>query len=374
MSKIRILQFPIANSRGGLTQYVLNNWKWMDRKRFQCDFATMSTQLDFENEILETGSKVYHISCYAEENQEQFIKEFEDILSQDYDVVHIHTKQWKSFLIEELCIKYNVPKIIVHSHSTGIDIEDSVKRKKEEETHRKIKRIFNESFATDFWACSKAAAKFLFGEQIEKSKIRIMPNAIDLDKFAFNVKVRSEIREKYGLSDCFVMGHVGRFEYQKNHEFLIKIFFRILKQIESARLILVGDGEYFQKVLDEAENLNIANKILFLGKRTDVNDWYQAMDVFCLPSRFEGLPISMIEAQASGLPCIGSDCITKEVKICNNVYLLPLNEEIWVNMLLKVRGVNRENNKEKLVEFGYEIKTQIKEIETAYTHFKERKK
>lgn len=362
----RILQFPIANSKGGITQYILNNWEWMDKKNFQCDFVTISSYLEFENEIIQKGGKVYHISCYAEDNKEQFIKEFENILSQGYDVVHLHTKYWKSFVVEELCKKYNVPKVIVHSHSAGIEMNDPFKREKEEALHEQIKKMFCENMATDFWACSRIAADFLFGEQISREKIRIMPNAIELDKFSFNQKIRYEMRKKYRLEDCFVIGHVGRYEYSKNHEFLISVFFEILKQAEDARLLLIGDGTLFQLVQKRAKKLGIEKHILFLGKRRDVSDWYQVMDVFCLPSRFEGLPIAMIEAQASGLPCIGSECVTEEVKIGNNVYLLPLNEELWVKSVLKLKKEKRENNKEKLIESGYDIKNQVKMIEKAY--------
>lgn len=364
--KKKILQFPIANSKGGITQYILNNWKWMDKEKIQCDFVTMSSYLEFENEILETGSKVYHISCYAEDNREQFINEFEKILSRGYDVVHLHTKQWKSFLVEELCIKLGIPKVIVHSHSSGIEVNDPIKRKEEKILHEQVKEMFCENMATDFWACSKTAANHLFGKQISSKRIKIMPNAIDLKKFGYDEEIRNKIRKKYGLEGCFVLGHVGRYEYSKNHEFLINVFSQISKRTEDARLILIGDGNLFQKVQERAEKLGLTKKILFLGKRSDVSEWYQAMDVFCLPSRFEGLPIVMIEAQASGMPCIGSDCISEEIKIGSNVNLLPLKEEVWVNCLLKLKKERRENNIKKLAESGYDIKKQIKILEKMY--------
>jgi hypothetical protein len=131
MRKIKILQFPIANSNGGITHYAMENWKWMDKERFQCDFATMSKKLDFADEVLATGSNIYYISCYAEENREQFIKEFNEILDNGYDVVHLHTKQWKSFLVEELCRQHRVSKVIVHSHSSEIEVTDVAQREKE---------------------------------------------------------------------------------------------------------------------------------------------------------------------------------------------------------------------------------------------------
>ena len=146
MKKIKILQFPIANSYGGITHYALENWKWMNKEQFQVDFATMSKKLDFADEITVTGSKIHYISCYAEENREQFIKEVNQILDQGYDVVHLHTKQWKSFLVEQICEERGVPRIIVHSHSTRCDANDEEKRKRETEEHYRVRKEFGDGF------------------------------------------------------------------------------------------------------------------------------------------------------------------------------------------------------------------------------------
>lgn len=366
MKKIKVLQFPIANSKGGITHYALDNWKWMDKREFQCDFVTMSKQLDFADEILATGSKIFYISCYAEQNKEQFVKEFDKILREGYDVVHLHTKQWKSYLVEELCKKHGIPKIIVHSHSTGIDTLDPIKREWEVQQHEQVKKKFSFDMATDFWACSKVAANFLFGEQIPRDMIRIMPNAIDLSKFAYNQEIRSRYRREYGLENCFVIGHVGRFAYPKNHEFLIKVFFELLKEISNTRLVLLGEGALMRDVQIQMEDLNITDKVLALGNRDDVNNWYQAMDVFCLPSRFEGLPICMIEAQASGLPCVVSEVITEEVEITDHIIRLPFDIEMWSMQLLNYRNVARKDTQMMLLDAGYDIRRQIKVIEKFY--------
>lgn len=366
MKKIKILQFPIANSNGGITHYALNNWKWMNKDIFQCDFATMSKRLDFEDEILEMGSKIHYISCYAEVNKEQFRKEVHKILTNGYDVVHLHTKQWKSFEMEELCVECGVPKIIVHSHSTGIDTLDSKKRHFETRLHEETKGKFNTSLATDFWACSQLAADFLFGEQIPKDRIKIMHNAIDINKFIYNEEIRNQYRKKYNLEDNFVLGNVARFVYQKNHEFLIDVFAEVIKVIPNAKLILLGDGELKQKIKNKVAKLNITDKVLFLGKRDDVNNWYQAMDIFCLPSRFEGLGIVLVEAQAAGLPCVISDTIPEEVLIANNVYQLRQSHELWKKKIVESRNTARRDNALELKKRGYDIQMQIKYIEKEY--------
>lgn len=185
---MKILQFPIAASYGGITHYILDNWKWIDREKFQFDFATMSKELDFADEILSAGSKIHYITCYAEENEKKFIEEVNGILDQGYDVVHLHTKQWKSFLIEKICMERKVPRVIVHAHSTRCDADDTRVREIETEMHYKVKKLFSASYATDFWACSDAAADWLFGGQIPRNKIRIMKNAVEIKKFSFDEK------------------------------------------------------------------------------------------------------------------------------------------------------------------------------------------
>lgn len=366
MSKIKILQFPIANSNGGITHYALSNWQWMNKDAFQCDFATMSKRLDFDDEIRATGSKIFYISCYAEENEKQFRKEVREILANGYDVVHLHTKRWKSFVMEELCIEYGIPKIIVHSHSTGIDTMDSEKREFETKLHNKTKKMFNTSLATDFWACSHLSADFLFGGQIPENRIKIMHNAIDINKFVFNEESRNQYRKRYNLEDYFVLGNVARFAYPKNHEFLIDVFAQVEKEIPDVRLVLLGDGELRRDIENKVKKLNIASKVLFLGNRTDVNHWYQAMDVFCFPSEFEGLPIALVEAQAAGLPCIMSEAITEEALIANNICHLPLSFELWKEKIVESRDFARKDNTMELKKKGYDIQTQIKCIEKEY--------
>lgn len=366
MKKIKVLQFPIANSKGGMTRYVLGNWKWMDKDKFHCDFVTMNRHLDFEEEVLKTGSKVFHISCYAEDDKNQFVKEFDEILNRGYDVVHLHTKQWKSFVMEEICKKHCVPKVIVHAHNSGIDTLDPVKRQKEEQLHEQVKKEFNENMATDFWACSEMAADFLFGEQIPQNIVQIMPNAIELDKFVYNDKIRNAYRKKYGLEKCFIIGHAGRFAYQKNHELMINVFRDIWEQVDNARLILLGEGDLMLETRRQVQNLGMMDKVIFLGNREDINHWYQAMDVFCLPSRFEGFPITLIEAMAAGLPCVASQAISKEVEISDNIIRLPFIKDEWVKHILSCYGSERKDTRMQLIKAGYDINNQVRRIEKIY--------
>lgn len=368
--KIKILQFPIANSNGGITHYAMKNWQYMDKGKFQCDFATVSKHLDFEWDILATGSKIHYISCYAEENAQQFEKEFREILQKgNYDVLHLHTGRWKSLFVERIAKELRVKKVIIHAHNTGIDILDEEKRKVEIMRHNSIKAELTQDMATDFWACSRKAAEFLFGNKIPQERIKIMKNAIEIEQFQYNEIARQETRKEFGVEDKFVIGHIGRFVYQKNHEFLIEMFAQLCRKEEKAVLFLVGDGELRDAVYKKAVDLGIEGKVIFAGKRDDVYKLLQGMDIFCFPSRFEGLPISLIEVQASDLLCLYSDTITDEIELIDKIFRLPLDKDMWVEKILDLRNKAYENRKDRISEMmkkGYDIKLQIRNIEKEY--------
>lgn len=367
MKKLKVLQFPISNTGGGVTQYILKNWEFIDKERFQFDFATLSNTLDFENILTSQGCKLHYISCSAEKNQEQFVWEFNRILDEEYDAIHIHTLSWKSFLVEQIAKKRNVPMVIVHSHNTMVTSNDE-DRAQAIELHEKQKKLFNSELATHFCACSTLAADWLFGEQISRDKIKIMKNAVDVDFFSYNFKIRNIYRSKLGLENCFVIGHIGRFVYQKNHEFLIDIFKQVCDSIPNARLMLIGTGELEINIRKRVSQYQLDDKVLFMGKCDDVNCLMQSMDTFVLPSRFEGLPIVLVEAQASGLKCLTSTDITREVEITDYVEFVPLwDVGEWVRRIIGCsRGYNRVNTGEKITEEGYNIRYQIKELEKLY--------
>ena len=364
---MKILQFPIADSFGGITHYILENWKWIDREKFQFDFATMSKSLGFSDQILSAGSKIHCISCYAEENEKKFVEEVNRILDEGYDVVHLHTKQWKSFLIEKICMERNVPKVIVHAHSTRCDAEDFFIRKMERERHERVKKLFSASYATDFWACSEEAADWLFGKQIPADKIRIMKNAVEIEKFSYDEIKRNKIRQELGIKDNFVVGNVGRFVYQKNQKFLLEVFSKLCCVNNNAILLLVGDGPLENELKSMAVRYGISDRIKFLGKRKDVNELYQAMDLFVLPSHFEGFAIVLIEAQISGLKCIVSKNISLNANITGEVDYLDNAVEVWVRKIQEyAKGYYRKDKSVVTENKGYSIKQQILNVEAGY--------
>jgi glycosyltransferase involved in cell wall biosynthesis len=367
MKKIKVLQMPIANAKGGITQYALQNWKFIDKSRFQFDFATRSKTLDFADELIGQGCKIHYLSCSSEENEAQFVKEMQVVLDEGYDAIHLHTSYWKGFLVEELAIARKCPIIIVHSHSTMIDIADEQQRQESLIKHQYLRDTLPMDYATHFVACSSLAADWLFGEQIPRQQIHILNNAIDASKFDFSRTFRETYREKLGLDGCFVLGHVGRFVYQKNHDLLINIFREVYRSMPNARLLLVGGGELEPEIRRQVKAFDLESVVQFLGKRPDIPELLQAMDLFMLPSRFEGLPIVLIEAQAAGLKCLASNSISREAKITPNLKYISDNISDWIAAVKQSAIDSERMNVSRFIEqSGYEIRSQIKTIEKLY--------
>ena len=367
--KIKVLHFPIANSKGGITQYVLRNWQMIDKSRFHFDFATMSKTLDFEQELINGGCRVHYISCYAEENKEKFVDEFRQILIEgNYDIVHLHTKQWKSFEVEKIAKEVGVKRIIVHAHSSGINAIEKEKEEEEKLLHNKMREMLDETIATDFWACSQAAAEWLYGNRINEKKIQIIPNAIDTKRFSYQATIRNEIRKNLQIENKFVLGHVGRFDFVKNHIFLLEILKRTIRFNPNVILLLVGAGALEKEIREKANELEIGKNILMVGKSEEPELYLQAMDLFVFPSLFEGFPLSVIEAQCAGLKCICSEAITKEIMLTNNVEFLALEDvDIWVEKVLNLfSGYERESQNELIEQRGFDIHKQIRQVEEFY--------
>lgn len=367
MDKIKVLQFPIANARGGITQYVLQNWKFIDKSRFQFDFATRSKTLDFADDLIAQGCKIHYLSCSSEENEAQFIMEVHQILDEGYDAIHLHTSFWKGFLVEQLAMERKCSKVVIHSHSTMVDILDEQQRKKSIKKHKFYQSSLPLEYGTDFCACSKLAAQWLFGEQIPRQRIRILKNAIDIPRYSFSPAIRKAYRKKLGLEECFVMGNTGRFVYQKNHEMIIDVFQKVHQKIPNARLMLIGDGELEKDIRQRVKEFGLENVVIFLGRRSDVPQLLQAMDVFLLPSRFEGLGLVLIEAQAAGLKCLASTEVPVEAKITSNLNFVSGSVSDWVKEILQVAsGYDRRQLDHLITSSGYDLRQQIKIIEKLY--------
>lgn len=373
MEKRKILQFSITSAKGGQTQYILNSWKHIDKEKFQFDFLTFDSQIGFADELKKQGCQIFYMPCRPQENIAYFRETLVSVLKKGYDTLHIGTGYWNGFEIEEIAKEYGVPQVIIHAHSSGYQKAANEMEKKQGQTvHYEMRKLLKEDMATDFVACSREAAEWIFGDRIPRNKIKIMPNAIDTSRFAFSLEKRKEVRAQLGLEDKFVIGHVGRIELVKNHEFLIRVFSEIVKIVPEAALVLVGDGKLREKVEGQIRDQNLQENVKVLGKRDDTDRILQAMDVYLLPSLFEGFPISLVEAQTAGLPCIVSDLVTKEAAVTMLVSYCPLTIGAWTNKLNGIyelwkreKGMRRSMCKQ-MIDARYEIRNQVKELEKLY--------
>lgn len=369
METIKVLQFPFS-SNNGVTAYATRNWEHLDKSKIQCDFAVVRKSFDpvWEAGIVKCGGGIKKLFYPPDRSEEEYAEKLYSLISGHYDVVHLHTSFWKRFTVEQVCTACRIPKIIVHSHNTGIDLADEAAREKAERLHYELRDQFDPSLATDFCACSSKAANWLFGDQVPQKKVKVVKNAIEVDQFLFDQAVRRRYRKKLGLDGCFVMGHIGRFSYQKNHAFLISLFQAVCSRVPNARLLLIGSGPLKKEIREEVIRCAGAEgKVIFMGQRSDVPQLLQAMDVFCLPSIFEGFPLVLVEAQASGLMCLTSDQVDSEVRITKNLMQLPLDTKIWSDAVMSVsKGYKRESMYEEIAAAGYDIRRQIKLLERLY--------
>ncbi len=367
--KVKILQFTLAGSMGGRTLYILNNWKYIDKSRFQFDFVTFSPYVSVEDALHREGCKVFHISCYPGENREQFIREWESVLEQGYDILHLHTGYWDDFVAEECAKRKGIRKIILHAHNTGIGKALSGQEQmRAMEKHYMLQKRVSLNLATDYWACSAAAARWLYGEQIPYDRIRIMNNAIETVRFLYCGETRMAVRSRLHIgNDEFVIGNVGRMVYQKNQSFLLSVFAGAFHENPKVKLMLVGDGELREALHTQAKRLGIESQMIFTGKSSDTAELYQAMDLLVLPSLYEGFPLTLVEAQAAGLKCLFSDTITEEARITELAEALPLRESVWIRKLRdSAVWYERKNRQQDLVNAGFDISRQIRVIEQEY--------
>ena len=340
----------------------------MDRDKIQFDFVTFSKDIGFTKEFIDNGCKVHQISVYPEEDMKRFVGEFGKVLDCGYDIIEIHTSFWKNTIVEQMAKERHV-KVIVHSHSIGVSKAQNVEEEKRLlEKHMEIKKSLDEDLADYYFACSRNAADWLFGDVIPAEKIQIINNTIDADRFAFNRENRQGMRESLQLQGRFVLGHVGRLERVKNQNFLIEIFAEVYQQIENAVLLLVGDGSQRGNLERLAETLGVSDAVVFVGKKMDTERYYQAMDVFLLPSLLEGFSLVLLEAQCSGLRCLCSEAIPPEVFVTDEIQRLPLSDRgQWIREIIKASDIHGREDKSNLIKKqGYDTNKQIRMIEGLY--------
>jgi glycosyltransferase EpsF len=355
---IRVAQMMTDMNYGGVEMVVMNYYRHIDRNKVQFDFfALEGSTLPQREEIEKIGGRVYivpkytHLSQYEKAIQKLFI-------DNDYKIVHCHMNTLGVFAMYG-AKKANVPNRILHNHST------SGKGETKKNIMKYLLRPFAKLYSTEFCACSRYAGEWIYGE---RTKFRVFNNAIDLDKYRYDEATRKELRTELGVEDKFIIGHIGRFCYQKNHAFLIDIFAEVLKKNEDAVLLLIGEGELEDEVRLKVKSLEIEDNVLFLGRKADAYRYYQAMDLFLLPSRYEGLPVVGVEAQAAGLPCVISDVVTQEAKMLDSTVFVSENENVekWAEIVVDFGKKERKNTSKEMRAAGFDIKTEASKLLELY--------
>ena len=358
---LRILQIGMHDKIGGVETYLMNYYRNIDKTIIQFDFINSYNKLCFDDEIKKLGGKIYNLPS-EKKNPFKYFSGMKKIMKK-YDVVHINMLSAANILPILAAKQSKVKRIIVHSHNSNTPT--GLLRK----IMDKLNRNYLRKNATDYWACSSLAGEWLFGSKIcSRDNFSLIHNAVDNNIFNYNLSVRKKIRKDLNIDDKYVIGHVGRFCYQKNHEFLIKMFDLYQKSNPDSILLLIGEGELKEEIEKMVNEYDLNDKVLFLGITDKVYEYLSVFDLFVLPSRFEGLPVVGIEAQAVGINCIFSNLISSELKINDNVEFLPLDENIWLN------GINNIKNKKLAVnnvKIDYDIVKESNKLIEKYLNIKE---
>ncbi len=349
---------------GGIETLLMNLYRNINRESVQFDFlVTREPKGAYDDEIVSLGGRIYNIAAARKVGLYKFREAVNGFFRshKEYDCVHCHMNSWSGFFLP-IAKKNGVKVRVAHSHIANPDysfgdnlIKGYWKRKIDDNcTHK--------------FACSKDAGRWLFGKS---SNFCIINNSIDTKLFLYNEFVRSKLRIKYGVDDRFVIGHIGRFNKQKNHTFLLKVFNEIKSRKENSLLFLVGDGELKQEIENEAVQLNISDNIIFAGTSSKIHELLQLMDVFVFPSLYEGLGIVAIEAQAAGLPCIVSNTVPKEAHITDLIKTMALDEtpKAWGDEIIKYENFTRESKLKDIIRSGYDIINTAKYLENFYLSF-----
>lgn len=356
----RLLCIISSMNTGGAETFLMKLYRNLDRSKYQMDFLVSVKETSYyDNEIKSLGGKVYYNIPKSKNVFKSLYGIYKIVKNKKYKYT-MRVNQHSLSSLDLLAAKLGGAKVLIQRSSNT-------------SSGTALGRILHRLFLplsiivpNVKLAPSSEAAKYTFGSNsIKKGKASLLNNAIDLDEFTYQQEIREMTRQELNLKDNFVVGHVGRFNKQKNHDFLIEIFADIIKKKPKSILLLIGRGELEDKLKNKIKSLGIENSVVFTGVRSDISKIMMAMDVFVFPSFYEGMPNTVLEAQATGLSCLISDKITKEVKITNLVKFLPLQKKTdqWVNSALNcINKLNRTQAKNVLYKKGYDIETVSKKF------------
>lgn len=357
MKPIRVLTVGMTATAGGVENFLMTYLGRIDRTRVRFDFLTRYDDAAYPEKRREIG-QTFVIPRRSEEPAKYYreIRAFFEEHAKDYDVIWDNECMFSDMTPLKLAAQYGIPVRIAHSHMPQ-NMDPSLAGKGRGALHR-VQRRGLARYANALWACSEESAKWACPDM--NLPVTIVPHAIDAEKCRFDPVVRREVRAQYGLEDCLVVGHVGRLQYQKNQGFLLEAFARLHEREPRARLLLVGDGPNLLTLEAKAVDLGVENEVLCLGHRDDVPRLLQAFDLFAMPSRFEGLGMAAVEAQAAGLPCLLSDAFPRAAAITEHVvFLKPEDADQWAERMLDMLETHAEaarpDNLAEIARAGYDL-------------------
>ena len=360
MKKVRILHIVEELSAAGIESFIMNMYRRIDKNFIQFDFLVLRHVHEFyDDEIKSLGGNKF---CISSKKKNTLFKVYDEskkiekfLTDKKYEIVHIHytTSLRAPFL--KACYNAGVKTRIYHSHSGYVIGKNLLKRI----IYHRMKKVISK-YGTHYFACSKVAAEWVFEKKlIENDRVKIIFNGIDTKRFKYDVETRKDLREKLNLINDFTLIHTGRFTHQKNQSFLLKVFDYIYNTDKNVRLIFLGDGELLQEVKQEASKLGLSNKVYFMGIQQNVEMYLNAADCFVMPSLYEGLPVSAVEAQSTGLPCVFSENISREVSLINNCSFLSLDSpiSIWADKILEYKKNIRQDESYTIKKEGYDVES-----------------
>lgn len=348
---------------GGMEIHMMNYFRNIDREKIHIDFLIQTDGTEegvFDEEIKEKGSIIYYLPKMKQHPLGNYYMIAKILKSKKYQIVHAHSDAM-NYRYLKMAWFYGIPVRISHSHNTQHVLRTRLKYHYYEFCRRNLYR-----YATKCFACSELAGKWMY----QKHPFEVIPNALELDRFGYNPVVAGKLRKKYGIAEKeMVLGHIGRFDYQKNQEFLLQILQQMQKQENDTkyRLVMLGEGWQLDKVRKLAKEMDVEDSVIFAGDVDNPQDYYNMMDVFLLPSRFEGFPLVLIEAQANGLKCIVSDQVTTEVNLTGQVVFCPLDIVAWIREIKVETGKRCSDSIKKLTDKGYNIKEAGKVLSEKYS-------
>ncbi len=363
---IRILQVVTSMNVGGIEVLLMNLYRNIDRSKVQFDFLLhRANETFFEKEIHELGGRIYRVPSVNPLHHHVYLRALNTFFAEhsEYKIVHAHNNAFSMYVLRA-AKQANVPVCIAHSHTTDVPL-DFKRMLFYNYCRLRINRFTDYSFA-----CSIDAGKWLFGKLImDNEHFIVLHNSIDCSKFGYIETTRMNARNSLGIKDQLLIGHIGTFINYKNHKFILRVFSEIIKQHKDSLLVLIGGGSLRKSVEKQARNMKLTESVLFLGIRSDVPQLLQAMDFFLLPSLFEGLGIVLIEAQATGLPCLASDRVPKDAKITDLLEYLSLEDspEQWAwKALHMIKETQRRDHSNEVKAEGYDISDTTRWLQDFY--------